>query len=57
MKVLVVTNPFAGREAGHVISDPAVMEEVLAGEHAGHVVAAEHEDDPHDAVAEPHHEE
>ena len=39
MKVLVVTNPFAGRAAGDTITDPGEVAEILAGEHAGHVVA------------------
>ena len=43
MKVLVVTNPFAGHGLGEVISDPAAMKEVRQGEHAGHVVAAEYD--------------
>ena len=46
MKVLVVTNPFGGREAGEKITDPKEIEAVLAGEHAQHVVRAEHPDEP-----------
>lgn len=58
MKVLVVTNPFGGHSTGEVISDPAAMTDILAGEHAGHVVAAEY-DGPagHDEETDPHHEE
>ncbi len=44
MKVLVVKNPFNGHEIGHAISDRAEMEQVLTGEQAHHVVAAEHPD-------------
>ena len=46
MKVLVVTNPFGGRGVGDMITDPAEIEATLAGEHAHHVVQAEHHDDP-----------
>lgn len=46
MKVLVVTNPFGGREAGDRITDPAEIATTLAGEHAHHVVQAEHSDSP-----------
>ncbi len=46
MKVLVVTNPFGGREAGSRITDPAEIKAVLSGEHAHHVVQAEHPDSP-----------
>ena len=38
MKILVVTNPFAGRASGDEITDPAEVAEVLAGENAGSVV-------------------
>jgi hypothetical protein len=46
MKVLVVTNPFGGREAGETIRDPREIELILAGEHAQHVVRADHPDEP-----------
>ena len=46
MKVLVVTNPFGGREVGATITDAAEIEATLAGEHAHHVVKAEHPDAP-----------
>ena len=46
MKVLVVTNPFGGRETGDRITDPAEIEATLAGEHARDVVQAEHPDKP-----------
>ncbi|QEL18718.1 hypothetical protein [Limnoglobus roseus] len=45
-QVLVVTNPFGGRAAGERITDPQEMEQILAGEHAGNVVRANHEDAP-----------
>lgn len=41
-RVLVVTNPFAGRDKGHRITDPDEIAKVLAGEHAHHVVQADH---------------
>ena len=43
MKVLVVTNPFHGHEVGHAITDPDTIADILAGEHAHHVVPADHE--------------
>ncbi len=43
MKVLVVTNPFGGHEKGHRIADPAEIEKISGGEHAYHVVRADHE--------------
>ena len=46
MKVLVVTNPLGGREVGETIADPAEIEATLSGEHAHHVVQAEHPDSP-----------
>lgn len=46
MKVLVVTNPFGGRETGQKITDPSEIESILAGEHAHHVVQAEHDEAP-----------
>lgn len=46
MKVLVVTNPFGGREAGEKITDPSEIESTLAGEHAHDVVQADHPDSP-----------
>ena len=44
MRVLVVTNPFGEYAKGATISDPTKMAEILGGEHAHHVVQAEHED-------------
>ncbi len=53
MKVLVVTNPFAGHGIGAMISDPAEMKDILGGQHAGHVVAAEYDGEAgHDAAVE-----
>ena len=46
MKVLVVTNPFGGREAGDRITDAKEIESTLEGEHAHHVVQSEHADNP-----------
>ncbi len=43
MKVLVVTSPFGGREIGERITDEDEIDETLDGEHAHHVVAADHE--------------
>ena len=43
MKVLVVTNPFGGHEKGHRITDSAEIDKILAGEHAHHVVQADHD--------------
>ena len=52
MQVLVVTNPFGGHEKGDRIKDPKQIEEILAGEHAHHVVRADHDepatDDSHE---------
>ena len=45
-RVLVVTNPFEGRSRGDRITDPEEMEEILSGEHAHHVVRADHADVP-----------
>ena len=42
MRVLVVTNPFGGRDRGDRITDPKEINAVLAGEHAHHVVQADH---------------
>lgn len=42
MKVLVVTNAFGGYATGDAISDPEAMAEILSGEHAHHVVMADH---------------
>jgi len=42
MRVLVVTNPFQGRDKGELITDPYEIEAIIASEHAGHVVAADH---------------
>jgi hypothetical protein len=44
MRVLVVTNPFGGRERGDRITDAAEIEKVLSGEHAHHVVQSDHDD-------------
>ena len=44
MIVLVVTNPFGGRNLGERITDPNEIEEVLSSEHAHHVVRADHKD-------------
>ena len=41
MKTLVVTNPFAGKESGDRITDPAEVLAVLAGENANSVVAVD----------------
>lgn len=43
MRVLIVTNPFGGHDTGHRITDPSRIEKTLAGEHAHHVVQADHE--------------
>lgn len=55
MKALVVKNPFAGHARGTAITDPKRIEEILAGEHAQHVVPAELDDTPAEAApaAEP----
>lgn len=37
--MLTVIHPFAGYSAGDTIDDPKAAAEVLASEHAGHVVA------------------
>lgn len=57
MKVLVVTNPFGGHGNGHAISDPAEIEKILAGEHAHHVVAADHPEPAAEHRDEPKNEE
>lgn len=44
MKVLVVTNPFGGKETGDRITDAKEIESVLAGEHAHHVVQSDHDE-------------
>ncbi len=41
-RVLVVTNPFGGHEKGTRITSPEEISEILAGEHAHHVVQADH---------------
>lgn len=46
MRVLVVTNPFGDHKRGSRISDPDQIAEILAGEHAHHVVQADHADAP-----------
>ncbi len=43
MNVLVVTNPFKSHEVGHRITDPEEMQAILGGEHAHHVVRADHD--------------
>ena len=43
-KVLVVINPFQGYAKGDRIASPSQITEILAGEHAHHVVQAEHAD-------------
>ncbi|MCE9565844.1 MAG: hypothetical protein K8U57_27785 [Planctomycetes bacterium] len=45
-RVLVVTNPFGGRSQGDRITDASEIEEILSGEHASHVVRAEHAETP-----------
>lgn len=42
-KVLVVIQPFGGRDRGQHITDAEEMEKILSGEHAHHVVQADHE--------------
>lgn len=42
MQVLVVTNAFGGREKGQRITDEAEIKAILTGEHAHHVVSADH---------------
>lgn len=44
MRVLTVTNPFAGYATGDPITDPAEVAAILAGEHSGHVVATDRPD-------------
>lgn len=41
-RVLVVTNPFGGRDRGARITDPEEIAELLSSEHAHHVVQADH---------------
>ena len=41
MKALVVTNPFPGYEFSEIITDPAIIKELLASDHAGHVHVVE----------------
>lgn len=36
--VLVVTEPFDGHDRGAIIDDPVIIGDVLASEHAAHVV-------------------
>ncbi len=38
MQHLIVVRPFGPYAVGQSITDPAVIAQVLAGEHAGHVV-------------------
>ena len=42
MKKLVVTNPFGGHEIGAEITDPQRVNDILANEHAHHVVQVAH---------------
>jgi hypothetical protein len=42
--VLVVTNPFGGHVRGDRITDPHEIEQILEGEHASHVIRANHAD-------------
>ena len=46
MRVLVVTNPFAGYAQGQVIDSPGLIDGILAGAHSGHVVLAEAAEPP-----------
>ncbi len=39
MKKLVVTNPFGGHEIGAEITDPQLVNDILANEHSSRVVA------------------
>lgn len=43
-RVLVVNNPFGGRNKGDRITDPKEIEKVLAGEQAHNVVQSNHSD-------------
>ncbi len=45
MRTLVVTNPFAGYEHGEHITDPDTIEDILDGEHSGHVVSVNQPDE------------
>lgn len=42
MKKLVVTNPFGGHEVGDEITDEKLVNDILANEHAHHVVQVAH---------------
>lgn len=42
-RVLVVINPFGGHDRGDRITDAKEIEKLLAGEHAHHVVQADHD--------------
>jgi diacylglycerol kinase family enzyme len=53
MNVLVVTNPFGGRETGERITDPAEIAAIKYGEHAHHVVTSDHADAPADSPIAP----
>lgn len=46
MNVLIVSNPFGGRDRGDRITDPDEIAAVLAGEHAHHVIQTAHADAP-----------
>jgi hypothetical protein len=42
MRVLVVTNPFRGHQKGQVITDPALVSEILSGAYAHNVIKSDH---------------
>ena len=46
MRALVVTNPFAGHGLGDTITQPDLIDAVLAGGHSGHVIRVEVADKP-----------
>jgi hypothetical protein len=54
MQVLVVTNPMRGYKIGDRITDPALIAEIRASEHAHHAVLSDHADvqTPTEATAE-----
>jgi hypothetical protein len=51
-RVLVVVNPFGGREKGERITDEEDIKKILEGEHAHHVVQSVHDlsNEPSQAV-------
>jgi len=51
-RVLVVKNPFGGRDKGDRITDPVEIAEILAGEHAHHVLQSDHPEHSLPAEAE-----